>query len=53
MAKVIMKGNEAIAKAAIVGGCRYFMGYPITHQNELPEYLSRELPKVVGTFIQA
>lgn len=53
MAKVIMKGNEAIAKAAIVGGCRYFMGYPITPQNEIPEYLSRELPKVGGTFIQA
>ena len=53
MAKVIMKGNEAIAKAAIVGGCRYFMGYPITPQNEVPEYLSRELPKVGGTFIQA
>ena len=53
MAKVIMKGNEAVAKAAIVGGCRYFMGYPITPQNEIPEYLSRELPKVGGTFVQA
>ncbi len=53
MARVIMKGNEAIAKAAIVVGCRYFMGYPITPQNEVPEYLSRELPKVGGTFVQA
>ena len=53
MAKVIMKGNEAIAKAAILAGCRYFMGYPITPQNEVPEYFSRELPLVGGTFVQA
>lgn len=53
MAKIIMKGNEAISKAAIIGGCRYFFGYPITPQNEIPEYLSRELFEVGGTFIQA
>lgn len=53
MAKVLMKGNEAIAKAAILGGCRYFFGYPITPQNEVPEYLSREMFEVGGTFIQA
>ena len=53
MAKIIMKGNEAIAKAAILGGCRYFFGYPITPQNEIPEYLSREMFEVGGTFIQA
>ena len=53
MAKVIMKGNEAFSKAAILGGCRYFFGYPITPQNEVPEYLSRELFEVGGTFIQA
>ncbi|WP_300380581.1 3-methyl-2-oxobutanoate dehydrogenase subunit VorB, partial [Clostridium sp.] len=53
MAKVLMKGNEAIGKAAIDAGCRYFFGYPITPQNEIPEYLSRELPKVGGTFVQA
>lgn len=51
--KVLMKGNEAIAAAAIKGGCRYFFGYPITPQNELPEYMSREMPKVGGCFLQA
>ncbi len=53
MAKVLMKGNEAIGKAAIEAGCRYFFGYPITPQSELPEYLSSELPKVGGMFVQA
>lgn len=53
MAKVLMKGNEAIGAAAINAGCRYFFGYPITPQNEIPEYMSREMPKVGGTFVQA
>jgi len=53
MDKVLMKGNEAIAQAAIHGGCRYFFGYPITPQNEIPEYMSREMPKVGGVFLQA
>ncbi len=53
MAKVLMKGNEAVGKAAIEAGCRYFFGYPITPQSEVPEYLSSELPKVGGTFVQA
>lgn len=53
MSKVLMKGNEAIGAAAIKAGCRYFFGYPITPQNELPEYMSRELPNVGGTFVQA
>lgn len=53
MAKILMKGNEAIGAAAIKGGCRYFFGYPITPQNELPEYMSRELQKVGGCFVQA
>lgn len=48
-----MKGNEAIGAAAIKAGCRYFFGYPITPQNELPEYMSRELHKVGGCFVQA
>lgn len=48
-----MKGNEAFGKAAMVAGCRYFFGYPITPQSELPEYLSRELPAIGGTFVQA
>ena len=39
-----MKGNEAFGRAAIEAGCRYFFGYPITPQNELPEYMSKELP---------
>ena len=51
--KVLMKGNEAFAEAAIRGGCRYYFGYPITPQNEIPEYMSRELPKRDGYFIQA
>lgn len=53
MPKMLMKGNEAIAAAAINAGCRFFFGYPITPQNEIPEYMSRELPKVGGTYVQA
>ena len=53
MAKVLMKGNEAIALAAIKGGMDAFFGYPITPQNEIPEYLSRELPKLGKVFVQA
>ena len=51
--KVLMKGNEAIAEAAIRAGCRHYFGYPITPQNEIPEYLSLHLPQVGGCFIQA
>ena len=51
--KVLMKGNEAFAEAAIRGGSRYYFGYPITPQNEIPEFMSRELPKRGGAFIQA
>jgi 2-oxoglutarate ferredoxin oxidoreductase subunit alpha len=51
--KVLMKGNEAFAEAAIRGGARFYFGYPITPQSEIPEYLSRELPKRGGTFLQA
>lgn len=53
MAKILMKGNEAIGEAAIKAGCRYFFGYPITPQTELPEYMSRRLPEVGGLFLQA
>ncbi len=49
----LMKGNEAIAEAAIRGGCRFFAGYPITPQNEIPEYLSWRLHEVGGQFVQA
>lgn len=53
MEKVLMKGNEAIAEAAIQAGCRYYFGYPITPQNQIPEYMSKRLPEVGGTFLQA
>lgn len=53
MAKVLMKGNEALGAAAIQAGCKYFFGYPITPQSELPEFMARELPKVGGMFVQA
>lgn len=52
MKKKFMKGCEAIAEAAVRGGCRFFAGYPITPQNEIPEYLSRRLPEVGGAFVQ-
>jgi 2-oxoglutarate/2-oxoacid ferredoxin oxidoreductase subunit alpha len=53
MAKKLMKGCEAIGEAAIQSGCRLFFGYPITPQNEIPEYLSARLPQVGGAFVQA
>ena len=53
MEKELWKGNEAVAEAAISAGCKYFFGYPITPQNEIPEYLSLHLPQVGGCFIQA
>ena len=51
--KILMKGNEALAEGAVRAGCRFFSGYPITPQNEIPEYLSWRLFEVGGTFIQA
>jgi 2-oxoglutarate ferredoxin oxidoreductase subunit alpha len=51
--KLFMKGNEAVAEAAVRAGCRFFAGYPITPQNEIPEYLSKRLPEVGGAFVQA
>lgn len=51
--KVLMKGNEALSEAAIRAGCRFFAGYPITPQNEIPEYMSKRMLQVGGTFIQA
>lgn len=52
MAKVFMKGCEAIAEAAVRAGCRFFAGYPITPQNEIPEYFSKRMPEVNGVFVQ-
>ena len=48
-----MCGNEVLAEAAIMAGCRFYAGYPITPQNELPAYMSRRMPEVGGVFIQA
>ena len=53
MAKKLMKGNEAIGEAAIRAGCRLYFCYPITPQSEVAEYLSRRMPEVHGTFLQA
>ena len=52
MAREFMKGSEAMAEAAVRAGCRFFAGYPITPQNEIPEYMSRRLPEVGGRFVQ-
>ncbi|MCK8824747.1 3-methyl-2-oxobutanoate dehydrogenase subunit VorB [Fuchsiella alkaliacetigena] len=51
--KILMKGNEAIAEAAIRAGCTHFFGYPITPQNELPAYMAEKLPEQGGVFLQA
>jgi len=51
--RLFIKGNEALAIGAIKAGCRYYFGYPITPQNDIPEYLSKQLAKVEGCFIQA
>ncbi|MGQ9473510.1 MAG: 3-methyl-2-oxobutanoate dehydrogenase subunit VorB [Candidatus Caldatribacteriaceae bacterium] len=53
MDKILMKGNEALAEAAIRAGCRLYFGYPITPQTEIGEYLSFRLPQVGGVFLQA
>ena len=53
MAKVLLKGNEALAEAALAAGCRFYSGYPITPQTEILEYLSWRMEDVGGTFIQA
>lgn len=53
MEKVLMKGNEALAEAAIRAGCKCFFGYPITPQTELSEYLAKQMPKRGGVFLQA
>ncbi len=51
--KVLMKGNEAIAEAAIRAGCLHYFGYPITPQTEVAAYMSKRMPKIGGTFLQA
>ncbi len=51
--KVLMKGNEALAEAAINAGCRHYMGYPITPQTEVAAYMAKRMPKIGGVFMQA
>ena len=51
--KVLMKGNEALAESALRAGCRFFFGYPITPQTELAAYMSKRMPKIGGTYLQA
>lgn len=53
MKKELWKGNEAIAEAAIRAGCKAYFGYPITPQNEIPEYMSKRMPESGGVFVQA
>lgn len=50
--KIFMKGCEAVAETAVRAGCRFFAGYPITPQNDVPEYFARRMPQVGGVFIQ-
>lgn len=52
MGKVVMKGSEAIGEAAIRAGCRFYAGYPITPQNDVPEYFSRRMHEIDGVFVQ-
>ena len=51
--KVLMKGNEAIAEAAIKAGCMHYFGYPITPQTEIAAYMAKRMPKIGGAFLQA
>ncbi len=51
--KVLMKGNEAIAEAAIRAGCMHYFGYPITPQTEIAAYMAKRMPKIGGVFLQA
>jgi len=51
--KILITGNEAMSEGAIQAGCRFYAGYPITPQNEIPAYMSRRMPEVNGVFIQA
>ena len=51
--RLLMKGNEAIAEAAIRAGCFHYFGYPITPQTEIAHYMAKKLPKVGGVFLQA
>ena len=51
--KILMKGNEALAEAAIRAGCRCFFGYPITPQTEVAAYMAKRMPQVGGVYLQS
>lgn len=51
--KILLRGNEALAEAAIKAGCRFYAAYPITPQNEIPEYMAKKMPEAGGVFLQA
>jgi 2-oxoglutarate ferredoxin oxidoreductase subunit alpha len=51
--KMFISGNEAVARGALAADCKYFFGYPITPQNDIPEFMSREMPKAGGVFVQS
>ena len=51
--RILVKGNEAICRGAVDAGCQCFFGYPITPQNDIPEYMSKVLPKMGRVFVQA
>ncbi|MBA7692198.1 2-oxoglutarate oxidoreductase subunit KorA [subsurface metagenome] len=51
--RILMRGNEALCEGAIIAGCKYYFGYPITPQNEIPAYMAKRLPEVGGVFLQA
>src|SRR3990172_5993125 len=51
--QVLLKGTDAVGTAAILAGCTHYFGYPITPQNEIGEFLARELPKAGGVFLQS
>ena len=51
--KLLMKGNEVIAEAAVRAGCKHYFGYPITPQTEIAHYMAKKMPEIEGTFVQA
>ncbi|HQG97728.1 MAG TPA: 3-methyl-2-oxobutanoate dehydrogenase subunit beta, partial [Thermotogota bacterium] len=51
--KILLKGNEAMAEAALRAGCQVYFGYPITPQSELIEYMAKRMPEIGRTFLQA
>ncbi len=51
--RILMKGNEVIAEAALRAGCRHYFGYPITPQTEVAHYMAKKMEQLGGTFVQA